>query len=169
MSKRNFETDLAQQLSDIPKTRKPERDLWAGIEHALNDELTPNELKDITQPKTAKTKVYAIAAAVAFVGLLSWYGFDNQQGMVSGEQLVAALSSQHAQQKDALLVKFKDQPALTKNWQQQLEELDSAAVAIKKALEQDQNNVALLKMLQKVHQQQIELIERVHSPKWQQI
>lgn len=168
MNKQNFEVALKQQLNEIEKTRQPERDLWAGIEHGLNDELTPNQLKDIPERAT-RPKLYGVAAALAFVGLFSWYGLEQQQDMVTGQQLVAALSSQHAQQKDALLVKFKDQPALTQNWQQQLDELDAAAVAIKKALEQEQNNVALLKMLQKVHQQQIELIERVHSPKWQQI
>jgi hypothetical protein len=169
MSKQNFDADLKQQLNNIQKTRLPERDLWAGIEHGLNDELTPNQLKDIPEKRVSRAKLYGMAAALAFVGLFSWYGLDKQQDMVTGQQLVAALSSQHAQQKDALLVKFKDQPALTQNWQQQLDELDAAALAIKKALEQEQNNVALLKMLQKVHQQQIELIERVHSPKWQQI
>lgn len=169
MNKQNFDADLKQHLNNIEKTKLPERDLWAGIEHSLNDELTPNQLKDSEEKRDAKPKLYGIAAALAFVGLFSWYGFEQQQDMVTGQQLVAALSSQHAQQKDALLVKFKDQPALTQNWQQQLDELDAAAVAIKKALEQEQNNVALLKMLQNVHQQQIELIERVHSPKWQQI
>lgn len=169
MNKQNFESALKQQLNEIEKIKQPERDLWAGIEHGLNDELTPNQLKDLPEKSGARPKLYGVAAALAFVGLFSWYGLEQQQDTVTGQQLVAALSSQHAQQKDALLVKFKDQPALTQNWQQQLEELDSAAKAIKKALEQDQNNIALLKMLQKVHQQQIELIERVHSPKWQQI
>ena len=44
-----------------------------------------------------------------------------------------------------------------------------AADAIKAALENDPNNMALLRMLQSVYQQQIDLIERVHAPKWQQI
>ena len=67
-----------------------------------------------------------------------------------------------------MLVRFQEQPALTHNWQEQLTELDEAADAIKAALENEPNNMALLKMLQSVHQQQINLIERVHSPKWQQ-
>ncbi|AGH47072.1 hypothetical protein C427_4973 [Paraglaciecola psychrophila 170] len=48
-------------------------------------------------------------------------------------------------------------------------ELDDAADAIKTALENEPNNMALLKMLQSVHQQQINIIERVHSPKWSQL
>ena len=64
---------------------------------------------------------------------------------------------------------LQGQATLTENWQQQLEELDEAAIAIKKALENEPNNVALLKMLKKVHQQQIMLIERVHAPAWKTI
>ena len=79
------------------------------------------------------------------------------------------LSSQHQTQRDQLLVSLEGQPALTENWQEQLQELDDAAAAIKAALAQDPNNAALLKMLQNVYQQQISLIERVHSPKWRQI
>ena len=67
------------------------------------------------------------------------------------------------------MVRFQDQPALTQNWQDQLTGLDDAADAIKTALENKPNNMALLKMLQSVHQQQINLIERVHSSKWSQI
>jgi hypothetical protein len=67
------------------------------------------------------------------------------------------------------LVRFQDQPALTQNWQDQLTGLDDADDAIKTALENKPNNMALLKMLQSVHQQQITLIERMHSPKWQQL
>ena len=67
------------------------------------------------------------------------------------------------------MVRFQDQPALTQNWQDQLTGLDDADDAIKTALENKPNNMALLKMLQSVHQQQINLIERMHSPKWQQL
>jgi hypothetical protein len=88
--------------------------------------------------------------------------------MITGDELVAALSAQHEEQKSALLIQYQGRTALTQNWQQQLAELDSAAVAIKKALANEPNNMALLKMLQSVHQQQINLIERVHSPKWSQ-
>jgi hypothetical protein len=75
------------------------------------------------------------------------------------------------------LIRFQDQPALTQNWQDQLTELDDAAVAIKMALRNESNNMALLKtlryvhqqqinLIERVHQQQINLIERVHSSKW---
>jgi sugar phosphate isomerase/epimerase len=101
--------------------------------------------------------------------LIGWLSINQQTNLLSGDDLVASLSEQHQQQKSALLVEFKDQPALTENWQDQLKEMDEAAEAIKLALVNEPNNMPLLKMLQTVHQQQINLIERVHSPKWSQI
>ncbi|GAB5379581.1 MAG: hypothetical protein Alis3KO_29770 [Aliiglaciecola sp.] len=168
MNKKDFEADLRTQIDSLDKSKQPERDLWAGIEIALADEASPNEISQQTQ-RSDKPKIYAIAASVAFVGALTWFGMQQSDPQIGGDELIAALSTQHQAQKDALLVKFQDQPALTENWQKQLEELDEAATAIKAALKQDPNNLALLKMLQSVHQQQIDLIERVHSPKWRQI
>lgn len=168
MNKSNFEADLRTQIDSLDKSKQPERDLWAGIEIALADEDSPNEISQ-QEMRNDKPKFYAIAASVAFVGSLTWFGMQESSTRIGGDELIAALSTQHEAQKDALLVKFQDQPALTQNWQKQLEELDEAAVAIKAALKEDPNNLALLKMLQNVHQQQIDLIERVHSPKWRQI
>lgn len=170
MNNHDFDASLQDKIAELQKDKQPQRDLWPGIELALANEAAPNQQKQSNNNVTnLTTRWVAAAAAFAFVGVLSWYGINQPAENISGEQLIAALSSQHEEQKDALLVKFKDQPALTKNWQEQLTELDEAAVAIKAALREDPNNVALLKMLQNVHQQQINLIERVHSPKWQQI
>ena len=170
MSNHDFENALNQQLSGLRKEQMPERDLWQGIEIALANEPAPRDLQ-AKQPRVVnmQTRFLATAAAVAFVGVFSWFTLNQPQTELSQQDLVAALSSQHEAQKNELLVKFEGQPALTQNWEQQLKELDEAADAIKAALEQDPNNVALLKMLQHVHQQQIDLIERVHSPKWRQI
>ncbi|WP_339723127.1 hypothetical protein [uncultured Paraglaciecola sp.] len=163
MSKTNFEKALADQLADLDKNKQPDRDLWPGIELALTS--------DTSEPSRAVVgkKMYLVAATVAMFGLIGWLSLNQQAVSLTGDDLVASLSQQHLKQKNALLVRFQDQPALTQNWQSQLTELDDAAVAIKAALENEPNNMALLKMLQSVHQQQINLIERVHSPKWSQI
>jgi len=163
MSKTNFEQMLATQLADVDKEQLPERDLWPGIELALSSEAS-----DQSRAVVAK-KMYLIAATVAMFGLIGWLSVNQQPVSLTGDDLVASLSEQHLEQKNALLVRFQDQPALTQNWQDQLTELDDAADAIKTALENEPNNMALLKMLQSVHQQQINLIERVHSSKWSQI
>lgn len=163
MSKSNFEQTLVSQLADVNKEQQPERDLWPGIELALSSEVEDS-------PRSIKgNKMYLAAATVAMFATIGWLSLSQQGLSVAGDDLVATLSTQHLEQKNALLVKFQDQPALTQNWQQQLTELDEAAGAIKIALENEPNNMALLKMLQSVHQQQINLIERVHAPKWSQI
>jgi hypothetical protein len=79
------------------------------------------------------------------------------------------LSALFEQQKQALLVQYEAQPALTNDWQQQLDELEQAEQAVKLALQNDPENAALLKMLAQVYQQQLDLINRVHAPSWQQI
>ena len=180
MSKQQFDSLLEQQVAEFPKQKLPERDLWQGIEHALADAPAPNTFvaEQQSEPVEPKSNVVAIkdwlnpvslAASFAFIGMFSWFVMQQQPQPTLGAELVAALSAQHEEQKNELLVKFDGQQAHTQNWQQQLTELDDAAAAIKTALEQDPDNVALLKMLQNVHQQQIDLIERVHAPKWRQI
>ncbi|WP_299079902.1 hypothetical protein [uncultured Paraglaciecola sp.] len=163
MNKSNFEEVLAEQLTKVDKEQQPERDLWPGIELALSSDTQD------TSPSVVGGKMYLIAATTAIFGLIGWLSVGQQPVSLTGDGLVASLSAQHLQQKNALLVKFEDQPALTQNWQSQLTELDAAAEAIKAALKNEPNNMALLKMLQSVHQQQINLIERVHSPKWSHI
>lgn len=168
MSKNKFETDLQARIAGLDKHKLPQRDLWQGIELGLSDESNGKSAStDVKRPR--RGGLYAIAASLAFVGMLSWFAVQQTTPQFDGQELIAALSNQHEAQKNALLVKFADQPALTDNWQQQIKELDAAAIAIKSALQQDPNNVALLKMLQNVYQQQIDLIERVHSPKFRSI
>ncbi len=162
MSKDQFEQDLAHKLSGLKGDRQPERDLWPGIELAISQQNI-----EWQQPaKAMRFKGAAMAASVVVLVLIGWLNIGQQPARLTGDALVASLTQQHQQQKHALLVRFEAQPALTENWQSQLTELDAAADAIKKALSNEPNNMALLKMLQNVHQQQISLIERVHAPKW---
>ncbi|MFQ3236925.1 MAG: hypothetical protein ACI9C4_002500 [Paraglaciecola sp.] len=161
MHNNDFETHLYQRLAELPREKQPERDLWQGVELAL--------VKDVSSNSPVPGKLYLLAASFAVIAVLGWLSLSQPSNQLSGEDLVLVLDAQHQQQKNALLVKFKDQPALTQNWQQQLTELDEAAGAIKAALESKPNNMALLKMLQNVHQQQINVIQRVHSSKWSQI
>jgi hypothetical protein len=160
MNKTNFEIALVSKLAELNKVQQPDRDLWPGIELAL--------LCESSEPLMVVSgkKMYAIAATVAIFGLIGWLSVNQYPVSLTGDELVASLSAQHLDQKNALLIRFQDQPALTKNWQDQLTELDDAAVAIKMALRNESNNMALLKTLRHVHQQQINLIERVHSSKW---
>ncbi|MEW9798508.1 hypothetical protein [Alteromonas sp. CYL-A6] len=168
MTAKKFDDELNDKLNALPEEKQPERDLWRGIELAIE-----HEQAHAGTARQSSRPWLAVAASVALVATISWFGWQQsaQQrgGQLTGEALVMALSQQHEQQKQALLVEYTNTPAVAENWQQQLDELDDAADAIKAALEQDPDNTALLRMLQNVYQQQIALIERVHAPKWQQI
>lgn len=160
MTDRDPEQKLRQWLRELPDECQPERDLWPGIEHALNSRQ---------RASTSGARYAALAASVLLAAMLGWLSLYQWQESDQEPQLAALLTDQHRQQKNHLLAVYQDHLSLTDNWQQQLEELDQAASAIRQALEDDPRNMALLKMLRQVHQQQIDLIERVHAPGWQQI
>jgi Tfp pilus assembly protein PilO len=169
MNNEQFEQQLLNDIQSLPKERQPERDLWPGIEVAMSlDKVEANHKGSIVTFAKQPTW-FAVAASFFMVAMVAWVNFGDIGTVEVNEAFIAQMALEHEQQKSALLVKFEDQPALTENWQQQLKELDEAANAVKKVLLQEPNNIALLKMLQNVHQQQIDLIEVVHSSKWTQI
>lgn len=161
MTKRN-KLSIEEQIAALDKHKTPSRDLWTGIEYGISNNQDMARAKPTTKP------FLAIAASLVVAVLLAFFSFESGR-IESGEALVAQLAKQHNAQKESLLISLAGQPTTTQNWQQQLDELDEAAAAIKKALENEPNNAALLKMLQRVYEQQIALIERVHAPAWQQI
>lgn len=159
---------IESHIEQLNKEKLPQRDLWAGIEYSISVDGNIANGQRAQQNSSKTTPVFALAASVLVAMLVGYFSFQTGR-LESGQDLVMQMSQQHSQHKDALLTSLDGQPATTQNWQQQLDELDLAAIAIKKALENEPNNPALLKMLQKVYQQQIMLIERVHAPAWQQI
>lgn len=171
-SEQKRERKLEQAIEQLPTQIAPQRDLWRGIELHL-DQPKP------TSRNITVTRAFGLATAASFIAVAclgwavwqfkGWYNMEQNGFAIQSEALVDGLSMQHANQLNTLLVKFEGQQAMTENWQQQLHELDSAADAIKSALKDDPANKALLQMLQHVYQQQLELVESVHSPKWQTI
>ncbi len=159
----NQPDNLKQQLDKLPEDIKPSRDLWQGIELAITQDAP-------AQPARSRWPL-AAAAGLVLPAVLVWLFMSGGQQPVGSTNptVVAQMSKQFETQKASLLVAYQDQNAVADNWQGQLAELESAADAIKAALKNDPNNMALLRMLQSVYQQQIDLIERVHAPKWQQI
>ncbi|WP_404342590.1 hypothetical protein [Pseudoalteromonas mariniglutinosa] len=159
MNKPDFEQFLTQSLQQPQHPIAPEKDLWPGIERAIT---VPHKA-----PLKASHRYSTLIAVVACSAatLLAIQLFMNQPK----SQSMLAMSDYFTKQKQGLLVQYQNQPALTDNWQQQLNELEEAEVAIKQALENEPENPALLKMLAQVYQQQLDLINKVHAPKWQQI
>lgn len=158
---------IDDHIEQLRKDKSPDRDLWAGIEYSINESTTQKDETGFGK-RLIQKPLYAIAASVLVAVVVGYVSFQSGR-LESGQELVLTMSQEHSSQKNALLTSLEGQPTTTVNWQEQLEELDQAANAIKKALDNEPNNAALLKMLQKVYQQQITLIERVHAPAWQQI
>ncbi|MCY7296532.1 hypothetical protein [Alteromonas sp. a30] len=173
----DFDKKLNEQLAQLPDSIEPSKDLWVGIEHSLLRTQQNNLEKDIKDNQVLKSRwslshvaktqpLWAMAAAVAFVAVIGWFGVKPEQAQPDLVNLAEVLASQHEQQKQALLVSYQEVKPVTNDWQAQLKELDDAAEAIKMALKNDPNNKALLQMLQQVYQQQLSLIETVYNPKW---
>ncbi|ALU43840.1 hypothetical protein [Pseudoalteromonas rubra] len=161
MSKPTFEQFLKQQLprqQDQEQLPEPRRDLWQGIEKAINVSST------VAPSRSPWIKLAGVAACVS-AGLLSWQVIMTQPR----QDTMTHMSAFFEQKKQTLLVQYEAQPALTKDWQGPLQELEEAEQAIKLALMKDPDNPALLKMLAQVYQQQLDLITKVHQPQWQQI
>lgn len=191
MTDKSFDQILQRKVGELPQQLQPTRDLWQGIDIALTEKDLEKELEqgarqeqDRVSRDTGKfgagakivdlsdwfsLKPMAVAASLSLVAFISWNGFNGQSNQSGPSQLVAQMMQQHDEQKSVLLASFSERTELTSNWQVQLQELEEAEQAIESALQNDPENIALLKMLQQVHQQQLELIEAVHLPVWQTI
>lgn len=157
MSKLTFDKFVEQSTAE-PREIAPERDLWPGIERAIHrSEFNP-------KPMGYGPSLTGVAACF-LAGLVAWKVVIKQPR----EDAMVLMSQFFEQQKQTLLVKYDAQTALVTDWQTQLQELEEAEQAIKLALKNDAENAALLKMLAQVYQQQLDLINKVYQPRWQQI
>ncbi len=163
MNDTNFEQMLKDKLDELPDEIQPRRDLWPEIDLALEDQIQ-------NAGRNNSTRWMGIAASLAvlgIVGLLSLNISTEPKSEYSEiNHLMDSMSEQHESQKQFLLTSYEQQPALTNNWRDQLNELDGAAILIKTALEEDPSDTRLIKLLQQVYQQQIKLIQSVHQPEW---
>lgn len=154
---------LENTIRSIPKEIRPPRDLWPGIQHAL-DNLENRE----HSVKQDNPFVRILAAAAVLLIVAGLWLFIRPTGN-GNETDAAAMSRLFEQQKQIMLTDYRQIPALTGNWTQQLEELESAARAIQDALKNDPDNGVLLGMLRQVYMQQLDLIRTVHQPDYQSI
>ncbi|WP_448213711.1 hypothetical protein [Colwellia sp. MEBiC06753] len=156
---------LQQKIAELPKEISPERELWTGIEKAIND----------TDTQAIKTKdvVYPVAWAASIVAavMLTWVNIAPTDVSTAQPSLVAALNQDFKQQKQLMLTSY-GQPDLTQlpaDMQEELAKLAQARASITAALENDENNTDLINLLQWTQQQELELIKRLYAPKWQTI
>jgi hypothetical protein len=163
MKNNDFDQLLQEKLDELPRKIRPQRDLWSGIDLAIENQAD-------TRNKNQALRWVGIAASFAIIGMLGLMSMNVARSPATDQnnmlQVISNVNKQYESQKQFLLASYEQQPALTDNWREQLKELDSAATVIKTALGEDPNDTNLIKLLQQVYQQQIKLIQSVHQPRW---
>jgi len=163
---------LQQHLDKLPDELTPKRDLWAGIEHAINhvEQAPKNTVNRFNTP-------IAWAASVVVAVLLSWqlnHSFSPSSPNVvqhTNYDAVTFIKDNFQQQKQGLLVSYgkPDIKQLPQKMQQELQQLEGAQNTIYKALASDKNNQDLLNLLQWTQQQELKLLDQLYRPRWQTI
>lgn len=162
------DAQLDAELKTLPETLMPSRDLWSGIDLAIENYESEKEQR-LTKKNSYASYYMASAAAVCLVAVLSWNWLMPNSSDVQVAQNALSFSQEltnsFEQQKSILLTSYQETDALTENWKEQVSDLDKAAKVIRDALESDPNNQQLIYMLQGIYQQQIDLINRTHGKK----
>jgi hypothetical protein len=150
---------LQRALDAMPRDQLPGRDLWPGIEHAINE----------ARPRAAWGQYAALAASLLLLlfASLQFGRIPAVPGANAGidRELLAELQSEHLQSKQALLVRYEEAAPLYPAWETQMQQLEQAEQVIYNALREEPSNLELLKMLRLVQQKQLELIDSVFSPR----
>lgn len=168
MTKQNTEQQLQAHIDALGAEIKPQRDLWSGIEHAIE-----HNAQHQVEPKKSSRAPYAWAASLVAAVLLTW----NLNSPINTPETVVELTpievleQQYAQEKNSMLVSFgkPDLSKLPESMKTQFNELQSARESLLKALEDDPNNADLLNLLKWTQGQELNLLEQLYSPQWQTI
>ncbi|QTH63215.1 hypothetical protein J1N51_10755 [Psychrosphaera ytuae] len=162
------QTELDRLVETLPKEMEPKRDLWQGIEQAIAH--VPQE-----QPKSTKVKnsfeVHwgAVAAAIAPIAILAGVLMNNQPAVQQGPEWLAPVSASFEIQKRNMLRQVSGHQSVNEHWRTTLAELEEAESALKEALIHQPQDPALMKMLNQVYQQQLDVIAKSHQSKFKQI
>lgn len=163
---------LQAKIDELPKELAPERELWTGIEKAINQ----TSANDVESNQKQGAKVFmptAWAASLVAAVLVTWLSLSPSGGIDANPEpsLVAAITQDFSQQKQLLLTSFgqPDTAQLPESMKAELDKLANARASIVAALEDDENNTDLLNLLQWTQQQELELIKRLYTPQWQTI
>jgi len=156
---------LQQHLDRLPVELTPERDLWQGIEKAIN------QRSNNTVVNKRNIMPYAWAASVLVAVLVTWMNVSPMNQTSQMPSLIAAINQDFNQQKQLMLTSFgsPDITRLPVDMQAELKKLEQARGTIEAALANDENNADLLNLLQWTQQQELDLIKRLYAPQWQTI
>ena len=148
------EQQLDQAIAKLNRQLTPERDLWPALERRL----------DVKAKQYSPLWLWATAAAITFVGLISWQlallpGIDKApQASVSSTEML--LLQVYEQQKAEQLRQATGIADGFDNWQQQLQVWDQAIAQVRHALTFYPDEPQLLAQLQHLYQQQLSFIQK---------
>ena len=168
IKEKSAEQSLQEAIAQLPKEMTPERDLWSGIDKAINQNST-------SVAKNTHNKAFmpsAWAASVVAAVLITWLTLGSEYAANKSEvNVVATMQQDFEQQKQSMLVNFgtPDIKQLPVAMQTELIKLSSAQNTISKALADDPNNSDLLNLLRWTQQQELDLLKQLYSPQWQKI
>lgn len=156
MSTADHDSALQRAIAQLPRAQLPQRDLWPGIEHAINE-----------VPSVRVWKQHTVLAASLLLVLAASLQFGRVQPEPGAaginRELLMALQSEHQHSKQALLVQYQDAAPLYLDWETQMQQLEQAEQVIYNALREEPGNLELLRMLRLVQQKQLDLIDSVFS------
>lgn len=158
---RELESSLLDQVNRLDKEMVPNRDLWPGIERAIAN--IPQQTRQPQNRWNVVSKVAASFAPVALVAGLWMYQGDGN----SGSEMVNPLAATYQAQKKVLMQQVSNNPQVIENYSDSMGELKQAEQALVKALQSQPGDPALIKMLNRVYQQQLMLMEKAHKPNQQ--
>jgi hypothetical protein len=146
--------ELVQQL---PRNVVPQRDLWAGIAHAIT-----------APPGRNHSHHVAFAASILLVLGASLY-FGQRQPVFDATSAItpaylSEMQQNHRENVQNLMIEYSEQQAWYPDWEQQLQELQQAENAIYNALHDNPDNRELLALLRGVQEKQLKLIDAVYRP-----
>lgn len=162
MKQRFDETNLQQQIDKLPREMTPGRDLWQGIELAIEQ-----------QPKSKRyaTGYLAWAASCVLAVLIGWNLNKPINEVEPTASVVDVMEQSFIQNRQAMLVGF-GQPNLAQlpqDIQLQFSQLQSARTSLEQAIKNDPENADLVNLLSWLYQQELSLIEQLYQPQWQSI
>jgi hypothetical protein len=165
---------LDKKTAELIPEIAPQRDLWPGIERAINHQGQQSSVfksRDLIMPSVW-------AASIAMIMLVSWLTLapqhnpfkknslvnNNVEIKVNQSQLIAMMQQSFNQQKVSLRVSYGNPKIelLPIAMQTELSQLAKARVAINNALENDENNVDLLNLLDFTQQQELKLLQQLY-------
>jgi len=187
MNKQISDQRLTSLVNDLPKEMQPQRDLWSGIERAIQ-----GKSQQVTNTSNKQTILpIAWAASIIAAVLVAWISFapttstlsplltasNEGSTQLNTKVIVSSMQANFQQQKQAMLVSYgkPDMTDLPISMQNQLVELAQARKTIEKALEDDVNNVDLLNLLRFTQQQELNLLQQLYpymnnkNAQWQKI